>query len=231
MKIARDLGLAVEAERALADAFLELALRHQNEPDVRTTARLFSSWCKKHVEVLRPFTQRFGRRRASTGKRLRQCLFKGIGLGASGLLRDLHALMLMTAHVRVCWTVLGQCAQALHDGRLESAAQQCGDEAQRQLAWLDTRIRHLAPHAVLVAADPLREMAAAMPSRTSLAATVPMATALLVRRSLPKAMIALTAAAAALSSYKALRQPEGRKARSDGARVLQALRGGTKRSL
>jgi hypothetical protein len=70
-----------------------------------------------------------------------------------GLLRDLQDLYLLATQIRACWTVLVQAGRALHDEELVWAAEYCGGEAMRSLAWLDTKIHQTTPQAVTVPTD------------------------------------------------------------------------------
>ena len=58
----------------------------------------------------------------------------------------------MATQTRSCWTVLLQAARALNDVELVWAAEYCGGETMRALAWLDTKIHQTTPQAVTVPA-------------------------------------------------------------------------------
>lgn len=106
--IARYLGLTVSGERALADAFVLVGLRHAAEPEMRNAGRLHSNWCNEHLDALRPAMDRYVRERSAEGERLRQALFRGRRRGGFGLLRDLHDLLALAS----CGTRAGsRCAR------------------------------------------------------------------------------------------------------------------------
>lgn len=112
--IARYLGLTMSAERALADAFVLVGVRHATEPEMLNAARLHSNWCNGHLDVLRPVAARYRAESTRQGERLRRALFRGRRLGGFGLLRDLHDLLTLTVSVHACWMALLQAARARH---------------------------------------------------------------------------------------------------------------------
>jgi hypothetical protein len=65
----------------------------------------------------------------------------------------LQDLYLLATQIRSCWTILVQAARALHDEELVGAAEYCGGETMRALAWLHTKIHQTAPQAVTVPPD------------------------------------------------------------------------------
>jgi len=69
----------------------------------------------------------------------------------SSLLREFHDLWLLANEVQICWTVLSQAAKALQDWELAVACEQLGRQNKRQLAWLLTRIKQVAPQSLVVA--------------------------------------------------------------------------------
>ena len=152
MHIARYIGLTLEAEQAWIDALALVARRHPDEPDIRDGLRLLSRWAQDHLLTLGSITNRLGLLRSLSPSGLQKALFRG-GRGDSlGLLRDLQDLFLMATQTRSCWTVLLHAARALKDIELEWAAEYCGGETVRALAWLDTRIHQTTPQAVTVPA-------------------------------------------------------------------------------
>ena len=195
--ISRYHGLVTEAERALGDALVLVALRHMNEPDIREGAQLLSSWSEGHIQTLRPAIAQFGKDRTGDSERLRAALFRGRRWSAFGLLRDLHDLALLAEHVHACWTVLVQCAKEFRDARLQHVCEQCAADTSRQRSWLDTKIRHTAPQAVLVAADPARELLSAVPTRAAVRRLLPVAGSSVLRRLLPWASSTLVSRAGA----------------------------------
>ena len=162
--IGRHLGFALSAERALADAFVLVGLRHAADPEMRNAARLHSNWCRAHIDAIRAQAKRHGMSRASTGKRLRRALFRGGRVGGSGLVRDLQDLLTLATSVHACWIVLRQTALERHDRSLVATCQDCGAETVRQISWLESKLRHSAPQALSVPAPTTTELVASMPS-------------------------------------------------------------------
>ena len=162
--IAEQLGRAASAERALADAFVLVGLRHAAEPEMRNGARLHSGWCRRHLDALRQLAVQHGTSRTRAGSRLRRALFRGARVGGAGLVRDLQDLLTLGTSVHVCWTTLRQAALDRHDMALEAVCRACGDETARQVSWLETRLRHAAPQALTTPAPVLTEVVASIPT-------------------------------------------------------------------
>ncbi|WP_245602825.1 hypothetical protein [Gloeothece verrucosa] len=58
---------------------------------------------------------------------------------------------MLANEVYLCWIVLLQAARALRDSELETLCQQFDGETKRQISWLITRIKHIAPQTLVVA--------------------------------------------------------------------------------
>jgi hypothetical protein len=179
MSLAEALSTTMEAERALADALLEVSRRHTSEPDIQETTRLLAGWSRDHARALATDRERRGRVSSLRGWHLRRALFEGTGQPHEELLQDLLALTSCVAFVESCWTIVLQAALASHDQDLERTARACGAETLRQRAWLDTKLSQLAPQALVVPAPPreLSEWPPAVPStiRGRSRGTVPLA--------------------------------------------------------
>jgi hypothetical protein len=161
--IVRYLGLAVSGERALADAFVLVGLRHAVEPELRNAARLHANWCQAHVHALRPVVDRYGAARCRDGERLLRALFRGRRLGGFGVVRDVHDLLTLATAVHGCWTALQQAARERRDRDLEAVCGACDAETTRQISWLATKLRQSAPQALTVASPAGRELRASIP--------------------------------------------------------------------
>jgi ferredoxin-nitrate reductase len=148
--IAIYLGLAHASEDHLAEALLNVAHHHLAEPDIYATCTLLARWSRGHVEMLRPIISRYREEQSKEPNRLRGALFEGPRSGGIGLLRDLHDVWLAASEVHLCYEALGQAARALRDRELIDVCRACGDETDRQIAWLRTRIDHAAPQALVV---------------------------------------------------------------------------------
>lgn len=162
--IARYLGLAMSTERALADAFVLVGVRHATEPEMLNAARLHSSWCNGHLDVLRSAAARYGAEGTRQGERLRRALFRGRRLGGFGVLRDLHDLLTLATSAHACWMALLQAARVARDALLENACRACAAETRRQISWLETKLRQAAPQALTVPVSTARQLGASIPT-------------------------------------------------------------------
>lgn len=152
MHVGNYLGLIHSSEQQLADALSTIADHHGDEPDILQTCQLLASWSRQHLELLKPLVDRYSGEKSDEPERLSKTLFEEPRTGSLALLRDLHDLWLLANEVQLCWTVLSQAAQALHDQELLTTCQQCSQETKRQISWLMTRIKQAAPQALVVAA-------------------------------------------------------------------------------
>jgi hypothetical protein len=189
--IARYLGLAMSTERALADAFVLVGVRHATAPEMRNAARLHSNWCNGHLDVLRHAAERYGAERTRQGERLRRALFRGRRLGGFGLLRDLHDLLTLATSVHACWTALLQAAREARDAHLEKACRACEAETRRQISWLETKLRQAAPQALTVPVSIARRLGASIPTLPQLGALADLVPGSAVRAALPLAPVAV----------------------------------------
>lgn len=150
MRIGVYLGLLSGGEGQLAGALETVAARHGDEPDIAATCNLLAGWSRERGRALAPYIDRYDQAPDDEPLRLRVDLFHGPPSGGLGLLRDLHDLNLLASEVRLCWTILHQAARALDDQPLVALCEQGGHGADRQLAWLCTRIKAAAPQALVV---------------------------------------------------------------------------------
>jgi hypothetical protein len=154
------LRVAVEAERGLVGALLEVSRRHASEPDIRETTRLLAGWSRDHAQALAVERARLHVKPPELGWRVPRPSFGAPARAGVGLLRDLHQLTACVAFVEACWTILLQAALASHNLELEETCRTCGAETVRQRAWLDTKLSQVAPQALTVPVPPLRRRAA-----------------------------------------------------------------------
>ena len=183
--IARYIALTMNGERALADAFVLVGLRHAAEPEMRNAARLYSNWCRAHVDGLRAMVDRYGPARCVDGARLQRALFRGRRVGGFGLVRDVHDLMTLATAVHGCWTALQQAARERRDRNLETLCRACDAETTRQIAWLETKLRHSAPQALTVPGPMPEELLASIPGSAEVRAMVDLAPGPVLRRLAP----------------------------------------------
>lgn len=162
-------------ERELASAFQLMASRHDRDPDMRDGCRLMAEWSSYLVGSLSPFVERYGSRRSLDAEHVRGALFHGSRWGEEGLLRDAQDLALLVEDVKLGWTALAEAAPELRDRALAETAKHAQKTTQRQLAWLETRIKYTAPSALTTPPDPIESRRGSIP-RTLLPATLPPAT-------------------------------------------------------
>lgn len=152
MYLATYLGLLDQAERDLADGFRQVAEGHAEEPDVYHLCKTLAIQCERHAERLQPFTERYGEEIPEEPDRLRQDFFgNGTREGSIGLLRDLQDLYMMAHECDISWTMIGQAARGANDRELLGTVDGCEPETQRQIKWIDTRMKQAAPQVLLVA--------------------------------------------------------------------------------
>ena len=148
--IAIYIGMAHKGDEHLAEAFTNVAQHHVAEPDIYATCMLMAQWSTAHVEQLKPLVARYQEKRNQEPDRLRDALFQGPRSGGIGLLRDLTDLWLAVSEVHCSYECLVQAAKALRDKELLDACISFEKDADRQLAWLRTRIDQAAPQALTV---------------------------------------------------------------------------------
>ncbi|HKQ07450.1 MAG TPA: molybdopterin oxidoreductase [Blastocatellia bacterium] len=153
MQVAKYIGMTEASEQQLADAFLLVANRHERDPGVRDMCKQLCDWTRAHVERLKSLEARFGKQPSEGPERVRSALFHGVRVGGLGLLRDLQDLALLGHQSHICWTSLSQAANSLHDKDLVAACDTALAEVERQLAWIDSQIKHTAPQALIVTPD------------------------------------------------------------------------------
>jgi len=157
------LGLVRASEAELADAFNALANRHHDDFEVREGCKLFARWSRARRHTLDSFIAHYGRMVNSDPGRLHSALFHGVRAGGYGLLRDLQDALLLTHQTRSAWTVVGQAAKEMRDTEMAEAATRYGSEMDREIDWLCTHIKILAPQALTVPPDLGDELKTALP--------------------------------------------------------------------
>ncbi len=144
------LGMLHASEEELAKGFLTVAKEHKEEPDVFEMCNFLSTWSRRHIEFLKPFTQRYSEKKVLSPKVLRHGLFHGPRPGGYGLVRDLQDLLLLAAENHATWVILLQAARALRDQEFKTLCVESDQEARRQMSWLETKIKQTAPQALNV---------------------------------------------------------------------------------
>ena len=148
------MALVDGAERALADSFRVVAQAQASHPDIYFTCQALATMSDDHRSGLGPVVARYGERSEGPGsepERLHAEAIATARTGPVGLLRDLQDLHLLANLVLTSWTVIQQAAKGLRDEELVEVASYSSGETSRQLAWLTTRMKSVAPQALIVA--------------------------------------------------------------------------------
>jgi len=169
MQVKRYLGLVKTSEQLLRDSLRTVASRHQRDPEISTMATQLAGWSQQHVERLTPFAKHYGSQPTAHPLHLRSALLYGARIGGLGLLEDLEDLLVLASSTRSTWTVLAQAAAELRDVELGQLATESGTDTDRQIAWLKTHVKLVAPQAVTVAPEPMSELKGSLPRRPSVA--------------------------------------------------------------
>ena len=151
MQLAVYVGMLHRGEQTLAEAFRQVEAGHSDEADVAHTCHTLATWCDGHVEKLAPIAERYGEMGVAEPERLHADALGKVRAGPVGLLRDLQDLHLLATLVSSSWVVIGQAAQGARDHELMDVVSACSGETDRQITWLNTRMKVAAPQALLVA--------------------------------------------------------------------------------
>jgi len=139
------------AEADLADELLKIGERHKADHDVYHLTRTLAKLAQSHAAELRAEdaepTDSGGPMRAIREK-ASELMGSREPAGAL-LLRDLKALYLAASEASICWTILGQGAQATRDQELLATVTRCHDETLRIQRWVTTRIKTTAPQVLV----------------------------------------------------------------------------------
>ena len=150
--LATYVGLVDHSERVLADSLRAVAEGHADVADVHHLCLTLAGMCDEHRRRLAPVVERYGEQDdLEEPERLRAEALPHARSGEVGLLRDLQDLHLLATLVRSSWVVIAQGAQGLRDRELLEVARASRAETDRQLTWLETRIKAAAPQALIVA--------------------------------------------------------------------------------
>jgi hypothetical protein len=151
------LGMVRGSEQYLAKSFGAMALRHSSDFEIHQLCRLFEQWCVGHLDKLESFVTRHGIAVNPDPARVKKALFDGSRIGGFGLLRDLQDLLLLTHQARTGWTALAQAAKQMKESDLAETSLVCAGETDRQIDWLCTHIKVVAPQALTVPVDAGKE--------------------------------------------------------------------------
>jgi hypothetical protein len=149
--LATYVGLVDHSEQVLSESFRAVSDGHADVADVHHLCLTLAGMCDEHRRRLGPVLERYGEEDLEEPERLRAEALPQAREGEIGLLRDLQDLHLLATLVRSSWVVIAQGAQGLRDRELLDIAQSSRAETDRQLTWLDTRMKAAAPQALIVA--------------------------------------------------------------------------------
>jgi hypothetical protein len=149
MKVAKYLGSTRRSEQLLAEAFLRVATKHEQEADIRDVGRLLAAWSREHIEHLSLLGERYGEDENEPATLMGRNLITCTSENGDALLRDLESLWLLTQSVKINWLILHQTAQALGDTQFEGLSAGCCKAAERQVKWIETQIKNAAAQALL----------------------------------------------------------------------------------
>ncbi len=151
--LATYVGLVDHAEQTLAQSFRVVGRAQQSHPDVYFTCTALASMSDAHREQLAPVITRYGTDDAAGNEpeRLHAAGLAQARTGPLGLVRDLQDLQVLAQLVLTSWTVIQQAAQGLRDTELLDVATSSSAETSRQIAWLNTHLKVVAPQALIVA--------------------------------------------------------------------------------
>jgi hypothetical protein len=151
MHLGNYLRYLMTAEKNLAEGFHEVGEGHRGEVDVFHTTDVLAEQCDAHAETLEPFCEKYGKEQTTEPEHLYHELFRETRRGGLGLLRDLQDLYLMASACDIAWTMVGQAAQGARDMELLEVVNACEGQTATQIKWLRTRMKQVAPQALLVA--------------------------------------------------------------------------------
>jgi hypothetical protein len=140
--------MLLDSKKKLAETFAAIATRHSNEPAIRDGCLMFSKWSAAHAEDLNQLATKYGS--AEIGPAAQVAGETGARPGGLGLLRDLHDLWLLVNDTHLTIMILVQAARALRDNEMAAILIEIGLETDRQIAWLDTHIKVMAPQTLVV---------------------------------------------------------------------------------
>lgn len=149
MHIGTYITIIHRSEQELASAFEKVAEAHGAEVDIFQMCHLLASWSRDKASAIEPFIIIYNGDNSDEPERLTTWLMKATRSGGLALLRDLHDLYLIATEVSICCTIVKQGALALRDKALTDACTEIEGQTQRQLAWLQTRMKSATPQTLI----------------------------------------------------------------------------------
>jgi hypothetical protein len=149
MHIGTYINIVHKSEIDLARAFDKVAKAHGAEVDILQICQLLAEWSRQKASQIEPFVGVYEGKGDNEPDRLTKTLMKHTRSGGMALLRDLHDLYLVATEVAICCTILKQGALALRDKALRDACLSIEGQTQRQLSWLQTRMKSATPQTLV----------------------------------------------------------------------------------
>ena len=150
-----------DLHEAEVDLHLELrrvSERNRADGEVAGSLRALASWSESHAESLAEEGRRFGLALGSMppltsrvppgGSRRSSALLGSRSGRAAVLVDDLRQVFGDVALVQLGWDLLGEVARHQHDRRLLALAERSSVETQRQLTWVENRLKEALVHAI-----------------------------------------------------------------------------------
>jgi hypothetical protein len=144
------LSLLCEGHEQFRTACEHLASDHPENSEIVHGAQLIAGFSWDILDRLQPFLARYGRRPDGSASRLRQTLFPTPRHGDFGLLRDLHALYVLSGEITATTEIAVHAAQEIRDAELVSLCKFALDQSRRQEIWCLTQCQENAAQALVV---------------------------------------------------------------------------------
>ena len=158
MRVAYYLGRLEYGERELTKALRKLGERYAQDYEISEVSHQLAGWSWAQVSAVLSFADTYGKIEQPAARSRRPAHPRPApGLA---LLLDLQEVLLIAHAARTDCTILYQSARTLKDKALEQYCADCGDQIDRQIAWLCTRIKVMAPQAVTVLVPEVRSTSA-----------------------------------------------------------------------
>jgi hypothetical protein len=172
-QVSRFLGIARAAEDQLLKAFILVAERHERQFEVQQGVTILAGWSRENLASLEPLEERYGTIPSDSAQRLRSALLSGTRMTTVGALEDLQDLALLVENASMAWLMLFQGAKELHDEEMLAISARAREHLKRDLAWLQTQIKHDAPETLAVEMSLGDELVASRPKRPTAVSSIP----------------------------------------------------------
>lgn len=149
-RVADGLGLLSGSHAEFAEACRGVMATHFEESEIQAGLTRLAEFSREAVSALEPHASRYGAHNAEQPVKLRETLFPAARPGSFGLLRDLQNLVLLATESQGAVTSLIRAAHELRDEALLDTCRHLKEQTKRQLAWLQTQVKHRSAHTLVV---------------------------------------------------------------------------------